>query len=135
MYVGDGKLDSMIWRVIDTGCEDCSCNLRGRHERIEDGTLVQSSVGYDLPSITRVGALGASTWHQYGPSTLNRSCPRFTCRLMPAPMRTASNQNVCFVPIFDTRQFKRGKLYSSAGDCRLHAVRCSQTKREVAELK
>ena len=42
----------MTWRVIDTGCEGWSCNLRGRKERIEVGTLVHPSTGYDLPSIS-----------------------------------------------------------------------------------
>ena len=50
----------MTWRVIATGCEGCSCSLRGMYERIEEGTLVQSSVAYNLPSISRVGLLAAS---------------------------------------------------------------------------
>lgn len=76
-----------------------------------------------MPSISRVEVFGMSTWHQYRRSMLNRPCPVFTCRVMPAPMLTTTNPYFCFVPQLDPRAFNPGEPPSSTSGCKLHAVR------------
>lgn len=64
----------MTWRVIDTGCEGCRYNLRGRKVRMEGGTFVHSSVKKVLPSALREEALRTVA------DSITRYCQRMESR-------------------------------------------------------
>lgn len=64
-----GKWDSIIDRSVLRGCPGCVCRRRGILERIEGPTLVNESVGWCAPRISRgpvfalLESLRYAPWH------------------------------------------------------------------------